>query len=316
MAEYNKQRFYWIKLTDRFMTSDTVDFLMEQKDGANYVVLYQMLCLKTVNNDGQLSRTIGEVIIPYDEEKIQRDMKWFSIDTIRVALNLYQKLGLIYRQENGTLKIANYENLIGSQTISAFKKQEQLKNRGGILGGQKVEFFPPDKEKDIISSSTIKSREYEIKEKESYLNNNSIFEIEKPVNNKGVLLKGENTEVEQTDNNEPLSAETLKDDLDTFCSRFGVLLDDYNYRISEMDFKALTERFEESEWLKANVTSFKKICDIYPRIISGYYKDYNRKPKGNREYEILQRMLREAEEEEEREKQEKGGTDNEPEEST
>lgn len=316
MAEYNKQRFYWIKLTDRFMTSDTVDFLMEQKDGANYVVLYQMLCLKTVNNDGQLSRTIGEVIIPYDEEKIQRDMKWFSIDTIRVALNLYQKLGLIYRQENGTLKIANYENLIGSQTISAFKKQEQLKNRGGILGGQKVEFFPPDKEKDIISSSTIKSREYEIKEKESYLNNKSLFEIEKPVNNKGVLLKGENTEVEQTDDNEPLSAETLKDDLDTFCSRFGVLLDDYNYRISEMDFKALTERFEESEWLKANVTSFKKICDIYPRIISGYYKDYNRKPKGNREYEILQRMLREAEAEEEREKQEKGGTDNEPEEST
>ena len=316
MAEYNKQRFYWIKLTDRFMTSDTVDFLMEQKDGANYVVLYQMLCLKTVNNDGQLSRTIGEVIIPYDEEKIQRDMKWFSIDTIRVALNLYQKLGLIYRQENGTLKIANYENLIGSQTISAFKKQEQLKNRGGILGGQKVEFFPPDKEKDIISSSTIKSREYEIKEKESYLNNKSLFEIEKPVNNKGVLLKGENTEAEQTDNNEPLSAETLKDDLDTFCSRFGVLLDDYNYRISEMDFKTLTERFEESEWLKANVTSFKKICDIYPRIISGYYKDYNRKPKGNREYEILQRMLREAEEEEEREKQEKGGTDNEPEEST
>lgn len=316
MAEYNKQRFYWIKLTDRFMTSDTVDFLMEQKDGANYVVLYQMLCLKTVNNDGQLSRTIGEVIIPYDEEKIQRDMKWFSIDTIRVALNLYQKLGLIYRQENGTLKIANYENLIGSQTISAFKKQEQLKNRGGILGGQKVEFFPPDKEKDIISSSTIKSREYEIKEKESYLNNKSLFEIEKPVNNKGVLLKGENTEAEQTDNNEPLSAETLKDDLDTFCSRFGVLLDDYNYRISEMDFKTLTERFEESEWLKANVTSFKKICDIYPRIISGYYKDYNRKPKGNREYEILQRMLREAEEEEEREKQEKGGTDNEPKEST
>ena len=42
MAEYNKQRYYWIKLTDRFMTSDTVDFLMGQKDGANYVVLYQM----------------------------------------------------------------------------------------------------------------------------------------------------------------------------------------------------------------------------------------------------------------------------------
>ena len=83
-----------------------------------------------------------------------------------------------------------------------------------------------------------------------------------------------------------------------------------------MDFKALTERFEESEWLKANVTSFKKICDIYPRIISGYYKDYNRKPKGSREFDILQRMLKEAEEEEEREKQEKGESDNGPQESS
>lgn len=169
---------------------------------------------------------------------------------------------------------------------------------------------------NIISSSTIKSREYEIKEKESYLNNNRLFEIEKPVNNKGVLLKGGKYGSRTNDDNEPLSAETLKDDLETFCSRFGIMIDNYNYRISEMDFKSLTERFEESEWLKANVTSFKKICDIYPRIISGYYKDYNRKPKGSREFDILQRMLKEAEEEEEREKQEKGESDNGPQESS
>lgn len=168
---------------------------------------------------------------------------------------------------------------------------------------------------NIISSSTIKSREYEIKEKESYLNNNRLFEIEKPVNNKGVLLKGGKYGSRTNDDNEPLSAETLKDDLETFCSRFGIMIDNYNYRISEMDFKSLTERFEESEWLKANVTSFKKICDIYPKIISGYYKDYNRKPKGSREFDILQRMLKEAEEEE-REKQEKGESDNGPQESS
>lgn len=40
------KRYFWIKLREAFMTSDTVDFLMSQKDGANYVVLYQMLCLK------------------------------------------------------------------------------------------------------------------------------------------------------------------------------------------------------------------------------------------------------------------------------
>ena len=159
MAEYNKQRYYWIKLTDKFMTSDTVDFLMSQKDGANYVILYQMLCLKTVNNDGQLARTLGEIIVPYDEEKIQRDTKWFSIDTIRVAMNLYRKLGLIYEQENGTLRISNFENMIGSQTVSAYKKQIQIENRGGT----KVEKIPPDI--DI-------EKEIEI-EKEIIINNNN-----------------------------------------------------------------------------------------------------------------------------------------------
>lgn len=159
MAEYSTQRYYWIKITDRFMTSDTVDFLMEQKDGANYVVLYQMLCLKTVNNDGRLSRTIGEVIIPYDEAKIQRDTKWFTIDTIRVALELYKKLGLIYEQEDGIFRITDFDKMIGSQTESALKKQEQRRRAleaqcesnevtsGGQMGGQKSDICPPDKEK-------------------------------------------------------------------------------------------------------------------------------------------------------------------------
>lgn len=112
-------RFYWLKLKVNFMTSETVDFLMSQDGGANYIVLYQMLCLKTINTGGRLSRQIGEVIIPFDEAKIQRDCKWFSIDTIRVAMQLYKKLGLIYEDVDGTLVIADHQSLIGSEGASA-----------------------------------------------------------------------------------------------------------------------------------------------------------------------------------------------------
>ena len=119
------KRFYWIKLKDSFMTSDSVDFLMGQPGGANYVVLYQMLCLKTINTGGKLERKIGEVIIPYDEAKIQRDMKWFSIDTVRIALNLYKALGLVYTDQNGVLALADYENLVGSETDWAAKRRLQ-----------------------------------------------------------------------------------------------------------------------------------------------------------------------------------------------
>ena len=119
------KRYYWIKLRDSFMTSDAVYFLMGQPSGANYVVLYQMLCLKTINTGGKLERQIGEVIIPYDEAKIQRDMKWFSIDTVRIALNLYKALGLVYTDQNGALALADYENLVGSETDWAAKRRLQ-----------------------------------------------------------------------------------------------------------------------------------------------------------------------------------------------
>lgn len=159
MAEYNKQKFYWIKLTDKFLTSETVDFLLSQKDGANYVVLYQMLCLKSVNTNGVLARQIGEILVPFDAEKIQRDCRHFSIDTVRIALTLYKQLGLVYEQDNGTLKIADFERLIGSQSESAEKKmlqraRQQANATGGQTGGQEVDNCPPD-----IKSLDIREKE-------------------------------------------------------------------------------------------------------------------------------------------------------------
>ena len=123
------KRYYWMKLKESFMTSDTIDYFMSQPNGANYVVLYQMLCLKTINTDGRLSRQIGEIIIPYDVEKIQRDCKWFSVDTIRVALKLYQAVGLIYEDQDGVLVLSDHHNLVGSETDYAAQKKIQRQNQ-------------------------------------------------------------------------------------------------------------------------------------------------------------------------------------------
>jgi len=116
-----------MKLKESFMTSDTIDYFMGLPDGANYVVLYQMLCLKTINTEGRFERQIGAIVIPYDVEKIRRDTKWFSSDTIRVALNLYKQFGLIYEDVNGVLVIANHKDLVGSETDYASQKSIQRK---------------------------------------------------------------------------------------------------------------------------------------------------------------------------------------------
>lgn len=122
----DSKRYYWIKLKTDFFNQDTIDFLLSQNNGCEYVVLYQMLCLKTANNDGILSTNIGEIIVPYDVEKIQRDTKYFSEDTIRVALELYKQLGLIYEENDNLLRITNIEEMVGSEsaTKAAIKKRE------------------------------------------------------------------------------------------------------------------------------------------------------------------------------------------------
>ena len=142
------------------MTSDAVDFLMGQPDGANYVVLYQMLCLKTINTGGKLERMIGEVIIPYDEAKIQRDCKYFTIDTIRVALNLYKALGLIYVDKDGCLCLTDHENLVGSTTDYADQKRIQRQNRTQL---------PPveDVHTDVSEGVHTENRDKDIRDKDN-----------------------------------------------------------------------------------------------------------------------------------------------------
>ena len=122
------KRYYWIKLKDSFMSSDEIDYLMSQPDGANYVVLYQMLCLKTINTGGCLVSQIGEMLIPYDAEKIQRECKWFSLATVRVALSVYKQIGLIFESPDGILAISNYSDIVGSETDYSAQKRLQREN--------------------------------------------------------------------------------------------------------------------------------------------------------------------------------------------
>lgn len=151
MAE---RKYYWIKLKKDFMNSDAVDFLMSQKNGAEYVVLYQMLCLMTVKTNGKLERQLNEIIIPYDAEKIQRDTKYFNIDTVRNALKLYIHLGLIYKDDNGCLSIANYENLVGKESLSAervrkFRNQKALHCNADVTEKKQICNTDIEKDKDI-----------------------------------------------------------------------------------------------------------------------------------------------------------------------
>ena len=125
----NNKRYYWIKLKTDFFNQETIDFLLSQKNGCEYIVLYQMLCLNTANNGGEMCSKIGEMIVPFNVEKIVRDTKYFDFDTVTIALGLFKQLGLIYEEEDKILRIANFDEMVGSETSSAKRVREHRERK-------------------------------------------------------------------------------------------------------------------------------------------------------------------------------------------
>ena len=155
MSARDSARYYWIKVKTDFLTSKEVDYIMRQKEGANYVVLYHSLCLLAVNSAGLLADNVGNILVPYDEVKIQGLTKgWFSIDTIRVGLSLFASLGLIYKNEDGILQLTNFNKLVGSETYGAERKRNKIL---ALEGGNKVENFHQDNRDKSLDSEDMKN---------------------------------------------------------------------------------------------------------------------------------------------------------------
>lgn len=153
------KKYYWIKLKTDFFDQDTIDFLMGQENGAEYVVIYQMLMLKTAQQGGYLGTKMAEVMVPYDIKKIVRDTKYFDYDTITIALELFKKLGLVYEESNHILKLAGAEQLVGSESKWAEKKRIYRDSQRTIQGQiednvrQEIDIDKEiEKEKDIEKS--------------------------------------------------------------------------------------------------------------------------------------------------------------------
>ena len=120
----SEKRYYWIKLKTDFFDVPTIDWLQDQKNGCEYIVLYQKLCLLSANNGGNLIRKIGEMVVPYDVKKIA-EVTRFKFDTVVVAMELYKKIGLILEREDGIFSIPGIGEMIGSETKWAEKKRLQ-----------------------------------------------------------------------------------------------------------------------------------------------------------------------------------------------
>ncbi len=157
MAEYNKERYYWLKLKRDFFKRHDIQIIESMPNGKDYVLFYLKLMVESIDHDGELRFSDT---IPYNEQMLSVVTNT-NIDTVRSAIKLLTELGIIEVMSDQTLYLKEVKSLIGSQTISAEKKQIQMQNRlEKIEGGKKVENFPPEKELELDSLlKTLKNRD-------------------------------------------------------------------------------------------------------------------------------------------------------------
>lgn len=167
MAKYDGTKFYWLQLKEDFFDEDAIDWLEDQPNGKEYSLFYIKLCLKSLKTNGVLIRRVGNMLIPYDHVKLG-ELTNTNPDTVMVAMNLLMQIGLVQKLENGELYLTQVENMIGSQSKSAFKKQQQrLTRKTNILieGGQEVDNCPPKIEEEIEQDEEIEEEEDKEKKK-------------------------------------------------------------------------------------------------------------------------------------------------------
>lgn len=267
MAKYNKEtKFYWLQLKEDFFEDDSIQWLEDQKpNGRDYAYFYLKLCLKALKSNGVLIRKVGNILVPYDNKKLAELTK-IDFDTVTIAMELLKKIGLIEILETGEIYIKQLENLIGSKSIGAFKKQQQR-----LIGGQEVDNCPPKIELELkIDIELDKDIELE--------KNNIYFDVLDYYQNKIKTISNENELNILNDNIHEFGIYVLKHAIDlcfinkksNFKYLQGILR---NYRINKIKTLVDVKKMELTYKSKVKGKEIKKYTDEWWEKLGCDYND-------------------------------------------
>lgn len=160
MAEYNKQKFYWLKLKRDFFKRHDIQVIEAMPNGKDYVLFYLKLMVESIDHNGFLRFSDT---IPYNEQMLAVITNT-NIDVVRSAIKVLQQLQMIEIQDDQTIYMTEVEVLIGSQTSGAERRQIQRRNQQErLLGRQEGDKCHPEieieKEIDIDIKEKIDKKE-------------------------------------------------------------------------------------------------------------------------------------------------------------
>jgi hypothetical protein len=111
------------------LSSDEMFLMLQQKQGANYHLLYEMLVASFINTDGKFIKTVGKVTMPLTYKEIHSllPFNYFNLDTVMVGIEFLKQIELIDKDEDGVMFIVGFNDLVGSEGESARRMRKHRK---------------------------------------------------------------------------------------------------------------------------------------------------------------------------------------------
>ena len=122
----NKKYFY-LKLKDSFFSSEEMLVLESLPDGLIYQNIYLRMCLLSLKNDGALT---FKNMLPYDLKMLATVLR-IDIAKMKLALEMFEQLGLVTKTDNEVLFMSDIQTLIGKSSTEAERIQRYRKRIAG-----------------------------------------------------------------------------------------------------------------------------------------------------------------------------------------
>ena len=182
MAEYSKEKLFYLKLNKEFFDQHYIKILETQENGDKYILFLVKLMCESISHNGYLRFNES---IPYDEKMLAAITRT-NIDIVRVAIKLFESMGIIEFTEDKTLFIPAVQLLTCSTTEGAIKKQEQrdralaIRTKGGQMSTQNIEqsddqVLEEKREEKVVHMSSkeehMSTRDKSLEFKDKRLNN-------------------------------------------------------------------------------------------------------------------------------------------------
>lgn len=115
----DNKKYYYMKLKEDFFDTEEMIILEGIQDGYIYSNILLKLYLKSLKTNGRL---MLRDLIPYNAEMIANITR-HNVSSVKVALDIFKKLGLIEVLDDGAIYMRDIQNFVGSSSSEADRKR-------------------------------------------------------------------------------------------------------------------------------------------------------------------------------------------------